>query len=505
MNDKLSDDQQTIVRIITTISASLGLLGALITIISVIAFKHLHTAIARLIFCMAIADFVGILAKAVGRASLSSPNMEWLCQLQGALMQWGDLSSIFWTVMISLNLLFIMYFKKALEDVKRYEKFYMVFCFIVPIPMGLVPVFMGRMNDAGTKYLRVYGDADLWCWIGSDFQEERLYLFYGPLWCVFLFNTITYLAVGALIWKMASNVRGGGAAQTLQKRKYIFGKNTSLYLLAFLITWTPSTINRLYQMLYPGAKSFPMSIMMAICSPARGLTNFFVYFYLTWYVQVKENKTRHPHMDSSSSEEENSQYPKTGVESSILVTGRGLSGIESEIGIDSNGYERRMSKRWVVAQQAGIYMNPQAPSTYLTANDQRDPSSFYTATQGRPTISSQSSPLRERTTSELYEAQSYAETADSITHPPALHLPTVQVVPSKSRSSSTRQINAPVRMAGLPLSEFGVSIDLPASRPASDMFVPTSFPSEQGDVLQDAPPAYMQITSRAQKRTPSPP
>lgn len=153
----LSEEQIAVLRVITPISATFGLLGSLITIFGFLAFRHLRTTIARLIFCMAVADFAGILAKALGRIG---PSIPWLCQVQGALMQWGDLSSIFWTVMISLNLLFIMYWKKAVDDVKRYEKWYITICYLAPIPMSILPLFIGR--TASGQFQSMYRDSDLW-------------------------------------------------------------------------------------------------------------------------------------------------------------------------------------------------------------------------------------------------------------------------------------------------------------------------------------------------------
>jgi len=109
-----------------------------------------------------------------------------------------------------------------------------------------------------------------------------------------------YVLVGRRIWQLSSEVhtqRGPGAS--VHARKLQYGKNASLYLIAFLITWTPSSANRLYAFYNPFHPSFVLSVMMSICSPARGFTNFAVYFYLTFFSQMKAASNSANQMESS--------------------------------------------------------------------------------------------------------------------------------------------------------------------------------------------------------------
>lgn len=67
--------------------------------------------------------------------------------------------------------------------------------------------------------------------------------------------------------------------------------------------------------------------MMAIFSPARGFTNFLVYFYLSWYVQVRENKRDHESSEVETSyDDEGYQMDAISMEdvSSDLFTGLGI-------------------------------------------------------------------------------------------------------------------------------------------------------------------------------------
>ena len=284
--------QQHILTILVPIFSALGMLGALATLFSGIYFRHLRTTTARVIFGMAMADLIGISAKSLGRVGPSFGGA--LCQSQAALMQYGDLASILWTAIVSCNLLFVMLLDKAVSQLRQYEAVYILAAFLVPVPFAVVPLFIGIPDPSSSSgWLNMYGDADLWCWIEPTFSLARLLLFYLPLWVVFLFNLVTYGIVGRKIWAIAARVYARhGPNAAVHDRKYHYGRCISLYLVAFLITWTPSTINRLYAFVYPTQPSFVLTILMAICSPARGLTNFAVYFYLTWFSQIKWESTR---------------------------------------------------------------------------------------------------------------------------------------------------------------------------------------------------------------------
>jgi hypothetical protein len=283
-----TDAQWSAIKIVTTASASLGVLGALITCVAYLYWKHMRTAIAQIIFYMAIADLCSSISMAIGRLGPASGTDSALCQLQAAGQQWGDISSILWTCMISINLIWIMFRGRAVEDLQRYTHLHLVICFLLPVIWAIVPIFVRPENS-----VRMYGDADLWCWISPKHSTAQMMLFYVPLWIVFVFNLITYLIVGRAIWRRARYVVNTSDMTDLNNYRHIYSKNVSLYLLAFLLTWTPATLNRIYTMAFHGHRSFVLALLHGMFTPSRGMINCLVYFYISWFTQVRAASHQH--------------------------------------------------------------------------------------------------------------------------------------------------------------------------------------------------------------------
>ncbi|KAI8056873.1 slime mold cyclic AMP receptor-domain-containing protein [Syncephalis plumigaleata] len=302
--------QWAALEIVTGVCAGLGAIGAITTCGAYLYWKHMRTAIARIVFFMAISDLVASISMALGRLGPISGTKNAFCQLQAAGMQWGDISSILWTGMISINLIWIMYRGRAVDDIQKYERVHLLVCYAAPLIWAVVPIFI-RVDG----HTRVYGDADLWCWVSPDLATAQMVLFYVPLWIIFAFNIVTYLAVGRLIWKRAHMVARGGDSNGANSYRYTYGKNVSLYLLAFLLVWTPATLNRIHTIAFHGERSFVLNLLHSIMTPSRGLINCLVYCYITWYSQIRAT--------------------------SSVMNGRDHSGYISTIEIRSHGWPQR--------------------------------------------------------------------------------------------------------------------------------------------------------------------
>ncbi|KAK9765251.1 hypothetical protein K7432_006564 [Basidiobolus ranarum] len=277
-----TESQLNVLQYVTKVTASLSLVGTITSICAFLFWRRFQTATARLVFFMAISDLMSVTAKFIGRWGIAAGTDSFLCQFQAGAMQWGDISSILWTAMISLNLVFILYMELGLEDVLKFEKYYVVICYSAGIVMAVVPLFIDS-NDGKN----LYGDATIWCWITGTHPYHQLAFLFIPLWIIFAFNLIIYLWVGRLIWQKSKDVTGS----SLTHYKYVYGKNVSLYLLAFIIVWTPGTLNRIYLM-STGDSFFPFALLQAVFSPLRGFINFAAYFYLTWFMQVRDEERR---------------------------------------------------------------------------------------------------------------------------------------------------------------------------------------------------------------------
>ena len=83
----------------------------------------------------------------------------------------------FWTLAMAVNVYLTFYYKFDAEKLRRMEIWYFLFCYGLPFIPALAYIFI--TNKDGN---RVYGNANLWCWISRDWDIYRIATFYGPVW-----------------------------------------------------------------------------------------------------------------------------------------------------------------------------------------------------------------------------------------------------------------------------------------------------------------------------------
>jgi len=117
--------------------------------------------------------------------TISTPDKK--CILQGFLSQFGSLSSILWTMVISHILYATLVLRKA--NVSRRIGRVLLFGYGVPLLAAFIPYWTGD-----------YGSAGHWCWITLENSSVRgnilrFILFYIPLWGVIVYNCYLYYKI----------------------------------------------------------------------------------------------------------------------------------------------------------------------------------------------------------------------------------------------------------------------------------------------------------------------
>ncbi|KAK7745203.1 hypothetical protein SLS62_009832 [Diatrype stigma] len=85
--------------------------------------------------------------------------------------------------------------------------------------------------------------------------------------------------------------RGGGDEQKVQKSKanldinkavWSYTKCSLLFFTALLVTWIPSSANRVYSVIYPAQISWPLEYLSAVVLPLQGFWNTVIYVSTSW-------------------------------------------------------------------------------------------------------------------------------------------------------------------------------------------------------------------------------
>lgn len=82
--------------------------------------------------------------------------------------------------------------------------------------------------------------------------------------------------------------QGPGVAQKrranfeINSATWSYAKCALLFFMALLITWVPSSANRVYSLVHPGQISFPLEIASALVLPLQGFWNALIYIVTSW-------------------------------------------------------------------------------------------------------------------------------------------------------------------------------------------------------------------------------
>jgi len=173
----------------------------------------------------------------------SSPQLH--CLQAGGVLYF-NLASILWTSCFAFTLhrdIVPSYRRHAL---RKYECYFHLICW----PLPAILAGGAALSDAGS-----------WSALGPAYLPQSLVAFYVPLVCAFAFNAIIF----AMLFAHAAERR--------------VSRTTSLYLLAFVVTWLPSLLV-LLQVFAGGVgpkPSFPLAAVEAVCMPLQGALNAAVF------------------------------------------------------------------------------------------------------------------------------------------------------------------------------------------------------------------------------------
>jgi hypothetical protein len=66
--------------------------------------------------------------------------------------------------------------------------------------------------------------------------------------------------------------------------KVAYAKCASLFFLSIIVTWVPSSANRVYGLLHPSRPSYSLNIAAAAVLPLQGFWNTIIFFWISWNI-----------------------------------------------------------------------------------------------------------------------------------------------------------------------------------------------------------------------------
>uniref|UniRef100_A0A7S3L8K6 G-protein coupled receptors family 1 profile domain-containing protein n=1 Tax=Amphora coffeiformis TaxID=265554 RepID=A0A7S3L8K6_9STRA len=162
--------------------------------------RHKSHVYDRLILGISIADLLGSFGMFLSTWPIPSSNNNTLwamgnqttCNLQGLFTQGATSASAIYSAMLTFYFLLVARFQWKHQRLKRYE-----WCF------HIVPIVWGTGTSIASIPLRLYNNANLWCYIaetddpgrGHHADVYRMAFFYGPLYLLYLIVTVNVCIV----------------------------------------------------------------------------------------------------------------------------------------------------------------------------------------------------------------------------------------------------------------------------------------------------------------------
>lgn len=82
--------------------------------------------------------------------------------------------------------------------------------------------------------------------------------------------------------------RFGARLKHMDPVKLAYLRTSFVFAISVLVTWTPSSINRVYTLIYPDKASYGLNIAAAVVLPLQGVWNAVIYFTTSWKIFREE-------------------------------------------------------------------------------------------------------------------------------------------------------------------------------------------------------------------------
>ncbi|KAJ5190142.1 uncharacterized protein N7498_009127 [Penicillium cinerascens] len=322
----LSPSQNRAIEITERVTSSLSVLGALFVIGTYTASSSFHKPINRMVFYASWGNILANVSTLISLSGIQAGRTSTMCQTQGFLIQMFMPADALWTLAMACNVYLTFRHRFSSTQLRRLEIKYLLLCYGIPFVPAIIYAFL-HTEERGT----IYGPATLWCWIDVDWDFLRIATFYAPVWLIFIVTGFIYISIGTEIHRKRKQLRNmtSQSVPTVQSLKttevhvvsetmdafqgtdegrpendnfsqgrrfaqyetnissakmsssdaaaWAYTKCAMLFFAALIITWVPSTINRVYTLVAAGDISFALCYFEALVLPLQGFWNCIIY------------------------------------------------------------------------------------------------------------------------------------------------------------------------------------------------------------------------------------
>lgn len=331
-----SGQQVAAISITERVCSALSVAASCIIIVTFLGSRNFRRPINRLVFYATFGNVMANVGTLISESGVDHGANSALCQFQAFMIQWFVPADSLWAFVMACNVYLAMFHRYRTNHLRPLEWKYFLFCYGLPFVPAFVLLFIGSESRG-----RTYGPAVQWCWISLKWDYLQIALFYGPVWLIIGLTFCIYARVGIYIFKQHrrlhkytdtdttidsempvfveadANVSDGGhpsiqhqdpnsdqvhpsldlpnmpgdaqglgisgsSPEAAAVRAYC--KYAVLFFLALLITWVPSSANRVYALSMSNQYLFGLTYASSFVLPLQGFWNTVIYITVSWRV-----------------------------------------------------------------------------------------------------------------------------------------------------------------------------------------------------------------------------
>ncbi|CAK4685969.1 unnamed protein product [Aphanomyces euteiches] len=201
----------------------------------------------------------------------------WLCNIQGFVMNSAGISGVTWLACMA----FTWYrWIVCRDDETKLHSWFRWFCVVSFLPSGAESLYLAFDGK--------YGHADFYCWIGDEYGDLRVYLFF-----TWVFASAVVIITLAILVAMDISRRQHSQhnREAVSSSKLICSKLTA-YVAIYVVVWGPCIANRCSVVLLhdhywiylsvvvqfaTGKSIYELLVIHIVCNNSQGFLNAFVY------------------------------------------------------------------------------------------------------------------------------------------------------------------------------------------------------------------------------------
>ncbi|KAG6006999.1 hypothetical protein E4U21_006519 [Claviceps maximensis] len=350
---RLSAEHTNTLITIERTGASLSMAAIVLTVIAYLSFNKLKTTPNTFLVFASVANAGASIASMIGYDGLRMGVNSTLCQAQGFIFEWFMQADPWWSCAMAVNV-FLVFFNNADPSLfQRYTWVYCIICFGGPLlpaivllsvrgdPKGPMIGDAALRNFEDPEPMRDRGNASLSESESTNSGEmfPRRNAYYGTAFTEvnitvaepeFSFEDISafptsvhrapsrvsrhnsqaeFSAMPTQTVETTCSFSGGTADRAtrfgrlgtlsatasmklkrLDPVKMSYLRTSFIFGLSVLITWIPSSVNRLYSLANQGQVSYPLSVASGCVLPLQGVWNAIIFFTTSWRAVQAETR-----------------------------------------------------------------------------------------------------------------------------------------------------------------------------------------------------------------------